>query len=495
MLGIIVLLFALGSVPWRLDDPGQVTQAFVSGQIQEGNWLVQNAPAGTVVSQPPLQGWLSALLCSGLGENWSEVAWRLPAFVSALLILGALWRKGGRLFGNNIGSVLAAGAFGLNFFVPRLATQVSSDMLLAAFVFFAGGKVFEKLRTDKPWSVVDQCVVFSLLLGATFTSGLMAYGFLLPGMIAFFVITRRWPVKGPFWQAWPWVLPLVILGAWLAVGFRIPGFQEQFFDGQAGSHFWPGYYSLNLLVRMPWTLLLAAMFLVKEVRDAVRKDPVLAWLCCWTLAGLAFAEVIPAKRFGHVLPVIPPLTLLLVAAARYLPKFRLFGEPLGRLTVLAPLFAMVVATIHTSWGVWSAFRKDAHALATFGERVRGAVGAQRNRLAVLKGADGLLVYTRMSHFMEKSAALTLWQARKLDWLVLGDSDLAEQRTRLEPFNLVVDSTRTEGPSSYCLIHRVDVQLLAPLPPTLDAPVLPTSEKLTSVERAAASDGLPPPELR
>lgn len=486
ILVIIVALFAVRNLPWHLDDDEQAKQAFVSYQMVENDrWLVQETPTGRVATKPPLQGWISVAAYLGMGANGWEIAWRLPAFVAALLILRQLWHTGEALFGNNIGAMLAAAMFGLNYYVPRLATLVRTDMLLTAFIFFTGWLILEKLRTGGPWTLRDRLMMGALLLGSTLTKGPIAYGFLLPGIIAFLIITRKREVHRHVWAGWiAWLVPLAVFGGWVWLGMQHEGFKEQvigkeflgrFATGENAPHHnqWPGFYTLKLIVwTLPWSLLLIGMLSVKEVRAACKVDPALMWLVCWSFGGLIFMECVPSKRFDRILPVLPPMCLLLAASARYLPNFKLRREPIGRIAILAPLIAVPIAAGAAGWKVFKSFRNDARALVALGETTRATVDVHRDRLGVVNGKDeGMLMYTGAQHFTRLDEALQMWRFKRLDWLVLGDDDFTRQRAVLEPFEILAATPLIpEKYNSYKLLHRLDKP--TPTPVVAPVPTLP-----------------------
>lgn len=490
IIGIIVLLFAVRNVPWHLDDDEQAKQAFVSYQmVEQGRWLLQETPTGRVATKPPLQGWLSTAAYLGAGGRGWEVAWRLPAFIAALLILRGLWRAGEQVFGNNVGAMLAVGAFGLNSYVPRLATLVRTDMLLTAFIFFTGLIVLEKLRTGQRWTANDRLATFLLLLGSALTKGPIAYGFLLPGIVAFLLLTRNRPIPQTPWAGWlVWLSPLAIFGAWLWWAIHSSGgvggdfykqvvekeFLGRFTVGEKARHgnFVPGFYTLKLLYQtLPWTLLLIAMLAVKQVRAAIRQNAALAWLVCWTFGGLLFMECVPSKRFDRILPVVPPMCLLLAALARELPQFRLGKEPIARLAILLPMLAVPIAGGYAGWKVITNFRGDARALVTFGEKVRETVGERRDQLAVVNGKDeGMLMYVGAQRFTDLDDALQLWKFDRIDWLVLGEKDFTEHRTALEPFDIIASTpVLPQKASSYHLLQRPDEGERAPAPTPIAPP--------------------------
>lgn len=472
LLLFIVVLFALRNLPWHLDDYDQAKQAFTSYEmINGGAWLFQHTPTGRIATKPPLAGWISAGIFALAGGRGWELAWRLPTFAAAALVLATLWRTGTRLFGGTTGGILAAGMFGLNFFTPRLATLVRTDMLLAAFIFFAGWLILEKVRTDTPWTRGERWSLFALVLGSLLTKGPIAYAFLAPGLVAFWLLTRRVSPSRAWAGWWCWLAPLALFIAWLALGLGYdPEFKEQviykeflgrFTVGEGARHhnFPPGFYILNLLGKaLPWSLLLPALFLARKVRTAVRQDRALLWLICWMLGGLLFMECVPSKRFDRIFPVVPPACLLLAAAARHLgaawPSARL-----QRVAFASASIAAVLAGGYSLLKVATAFRENARALVAFGADVHAKVGGQQDRLAVVNGKDeAMLMYVGQGRFSSDDDALALWRAGRLDWVVLSRSDLSKMESAFEPFALRAEVARVPNKSNgYALIERLSAR--------------------------------------
>lgn len=502
-IGVILLLFVVRNLPWHLDDLDQAKQAFVSYQmIESDQWLVQNTPRDEIATKPPLQGWISAGLYLAMGGHGWEFAWRLPVFIAALLILRQLWRTGGELYGNVIGSILAAGTFALNSYVPRLATLVRNDTLLTAFIFFTGWIILEKLRTGAPWNWKSRLALCLLLLGSTLTKGPIAYAFLLPGIVLYLLFTRKRDVPRDIFCGWIWwLLPLVVFGAWVALGMTVPGFKEQvvykeflgrFTVGAAAEHhnLPPGYYLFNLIGRtLPWSLLIVAILFVRSVRRAFQGDPVLIWLACWTVGGLLFMEFVPSKRFDRILPLLPPLALLLARAARHLPETAIFALPRTRLVEGIAIVGMFGACGYTAAEIIDAHRNHARELVHFGEKVRSIVKDQRERLAIVHVRDeGLLMYCGVGRYTERPKAIWLWEKGLIDWLIVGKGDFEKVREKLRNYEVVAETPiLPEKADEYRLVRRLENQQL----PGVSMPN-PESSRSRGFEKASSGPDWGPP---
>ena len=364
MLWLIVALFLVRDLPWRLDEYDQAKQAFTSLEmVQAGHWGFQHTPGSkAIATKPPLVGWVSAGLYYLTGGHW-DLAWRLPSLVAALILVALLWRAGERLW-PGWGGTLAAAAFALNQLTPRLAALVRTDMPLTLWITLLGLIVWRHARDDspggmaaKPWSAgitralpfvkpeharwlerlsLDRWAVFFLLVAAMMTKGPVVYAFLLPGMAAYTLILR-WRAKkagtagaGIWGGWWHWTLPLLPFLFWLERGMvTVPGFYQQVvmheFMGrftvgeEAVHHNQPIYfYVVQLLGRWaPWSILLIAVRVRRPwVWWSLWRVPGNLWLVCWAAGGLLTLSLVPSKRVDRIFPVIPPLCLLLVAALR-----------------------------------------------------------------------------------------------------------------------------------------------------------------------------------
>jgi 4-amino-4-deoxy-L-arabinose transferase-like glycosyltransferase len=504
---VILVGFAVRNLPWHLDDLDQAKQAFVSYDMVENyHWLIQNTPRDEIATKPPLQGWISAGIYLAAGGHGWEIAWRLPVFIAALLILRQLWRTGRRLYGNAIGSILAAGTFALNTYVPRLATLVRTDMLLAMFIFFAGWIILEKLRTGAPWTWKNRLAICLLLLGSTLTKGPIAYAFLLPGILLYLLLTRKRNLPRDVFCGWFWwLLPLALFGGWLVLGLAVPGFKEQviykeflgrFSVGATAQHHnsYPGDYTIHLLVfTLPWSAALVAMFFSKPVQRALGHDHLLLWLACWAIGGLAFMEFVPSKRFDRILPVLPPFALLLARSARHLPETAAFAWSRARMAEGIAILGMFGACAYTASEIMRACRNHARELVLFGNKVRALTKDQRERLAITHVRDeGLLMYCGISRYTDRPKAMWLWENGRIEWLILGKGDFERLQDKFRDFEIVAETPiLPEKADEYRLLRRRTDQHLPGLPP----PNSNSNPKRSFDKANTAPDWRPPSKLQ
>jgi len=444
--GVIVVLFAIGNLPWQLDDYDQAKQAFTSFQmVNEGRWLYQQTPHQHVATKPPLVGWISAALFI-VTRSW-DLAWRLPSLVAAVALALLLFRSAESAYGLTAG-LIALGAFGLNLLTPRLATLVRTDMLLALVIFAIGLLIWKKIRDETGWRLRDRFYLLGLLTIAMLIKGPIVYAFLLPGIVLNAVAVALWATRTPriarrlqTWPGWwPWIASLALFLLWVIGGIVLePGFFDEVVMREFMARFGetihrpqPLYFYLPHLLHKfaPWSLLLLAIAFVDlssrnwRLRAAFREmSPEVFWLLCWSLGGLIVMSLIPSKRVDRIFPVIPPLCLLLAAqigrvgAPRQLPKA--FGTAPRFYLAVALMFAILFTGGYTISKVISGYRHHRDALATFGRDVRRNAKTHHWRYEAVSAKDeSLLLYLQKTRFLEPAEAIAEWNRGNLDALVV-----------------------------------------------------------------------------
>jgi 4-amino-4-deoxy-L-arabinose transferase-like glycosyltransferase len=497
---VIVLLFAIGNLPWQLDDYDQAKQAFTSFEmIKEGHWLYQQTPHERVATKPPLVGWISAALFA-MTRSW-EMAWRLPSFLAAIALASLLFRVATAAYGA-IAGLVALGTFGLNLLSPRLATLVRTDMPLALVIFLIGLLIWRKIETQSEWKPRDRIYLAVLLTIAMLIKGPIVYAFLLPGIVLFQLRGRERPLGAPFCTAWsgwwPWIASLAVFLLWVLGGIVFqPGFVDEVimreFLGRFGETIHrpqPLYFYLPHLLHKfaPWSILLPAITIFSlasrrwRISAAMREmQPGTFWLLCWSIGGLIVMSLIPSKRVDRIFPVIPPLCLLLAAQiGSRRPWGNGSGSPLltsvdsdltGHgpvakenyathiylLTAGALIFAILFTGGYATWKVVTGYRDHRDTLAIFGRDVRREAETRHWRYEVVSAKDeGLLLYLQKAHYIEPDRAVAEWNAGNLDALVASTEKaraLMPQLGGVTTNELKLSERKKEEGRGYVLITR------------------------------------------
>ena len=439
LFGLALILFAIGNLPWQLDDYDQAKQAFTSFEmVQHGHLFYQHTPNWWVATKPPLVGWISAGLFE-ITRSW-ELAWRLPSFMAAVALL-ALVVRAASVYGT-VAALTAGCALSFNLFTLRLASLVRTDLPLALVIFATGWLIWEKIRTGQPWRARDRGFLFLLLSAGMLIKGPIVYAFLVPGLILFEWRNRRASPQLFGHTGWlPWLLSFLVFLVWVAGGILfVPEFTEHVVLREFAGRFSEGvhrsqpfyFYPPHLLHRFaPWSLLLIALGVlawrttrVGSTASRPAISPETFWLLGWSFGGLIVMSFVPSKRIDRVFPIVPPLCLLLAAGVgrfREQPKWRI---NIDRLCAVSIALAAIFTAGYTVKKVAGAFREQRAAFAVFGRDVVKEATAHGWRYGVVGGEDeGMLLYVRKTEFLEPYRAAAEWNASKVDALVVADDEM------------------------------------------------------------------------
>lgn len=443
LLAYLLMLLAVRNLPWHLDDYDQAKQAYVSFEMLErGNWLFQHTPMQKSATKPPLAGWISAGLRMLTG-SW-EVAWRLPSFAAAVLLLALLWREGGWL---------AGAVFALNAFTPRLATLARTDMLLALWLTLVGWMIYSKIKTGLPWSPQERWTLCACVLASMLTKGPILFAFVLPGLVLYSSLKKD---ARPWCAWWVWVLPLLVFALWAGYGIWsnrafynqvvLKEFAGRFDASETAVHDpKPVYAYLAKLIPMfgPWSWLLLAIPFLPKVRQAVAGRRELLWLACWVAGAFVVMSLIPSKRADRIFPIVPASALLLAQVLPLFPSWR-------KLTLAAVGISVISTGVYTAWNLVDGHRSNGRALVQFGSEARQM--SQGASLRVVSGKDeGMLLYAGIAEFTPLKAALQLWEEGECDALILPEQEW--QKGGFAGGEAVLRSAPAKGKNSRYLLVR------------------------------------------
>jgi 4-amino-4-deoxy-L-arabinose transferase-like glycosyltransferase len=470
LLLLAVVLFAVGNLPWHLDDFDQAKQAFTSFEmVERGHWFYQHTPNWWVATKPPLVGWVSAGIFE-VTRSW-ELAWRLPSFLAAIGLLVLILRATS-VYGA-VGALTAACAFSFNLFALRLSSLVRTDMPLALVIFAIGWLIWEKIRTQSAWTRRDRIVLFLLLSAGMLIKGPIVYALLLPGLVTFEWRRRKTKAAGSAWPGWmPWLLSLVVFVLWTVGGILfVPEFTEHVVLREFAGRFsgevhraQPIYYYLpHLLGRFaPWSLLLIllALLALKKGNDGSTvsrsTNPETVWLILWIVGGLLVMSFVPSKRIDRIFPVVPPLCLLLAAIIGRLREHEQRKRIVDRCCAVAIVLAVIFTSGYAAQKIALANREHRDAFAIFGRDVVRETAAHGWRYAVVGGEEeGMLLYVRRTEFLEPERAAKDWNAGTLDALVVPEDEIDALLPQLhgEPKKLLTSGPAGRWAKRYFFVGR------------------------------------------
>jgi 4-amino-4-deoxy-L-arabinose transferase-like glycosyltransferase len=473
---VILCLFALTNLPWQLDDYDQAQQAFTSFEmIKEGHWFFQRTPHAKLIAQkPPLVGWASAATFA-ITRSW-DIAWRLPSFLTAVVLATILFRAAIAAYGAAAASI-ALGAFGLNLLSVRLATLVRTDMPLALVIFLLGLLIWQKIRTRESWQPRERWEMFALLTGSMFIKGPVVFAFLLPGIVLFQWLARKRSEANAWCGWWPWIASFALFSVWVICGVKfVPGFYEQVVIKEFLGRFSqtvhrpePVFFYLPHLLQKfaPWSVLILALGVLsfRRTRSGIRNlfrqtEPDILWLVCWSLGGLVVMSLVPSKRVDRIYPVVPPLCLLLAAQIAGGFRIRQPDERVLQWSAAALLFSIVFTSGYTAAKVLSDYRDHADHLEVFSRAVNEQAVAHHWRYEVISGDgggyEGMLLYLQKPRFLKPDKAVQEWNGGALDALVVPKDKISElmpelQNAAIAPLQSV--DRKTDPQIGYLLVTR------------------------------------------
>ena len=475
ILATIVLLFAVRNLPWSFRGYDQAKQGYVSFEIVKlGHWLYQHTPQGFIATKPPFAGWLSVLIYYLSGGSW-HAAWRLPSFLSALILLYILYKEGNRIL-PMYGGILAAGAFGLNMLTIRISTLIRTDMLLTLEIFLIGWMILRHIQNDTPWSFKEKFIVFLLFLAAQMTKGPTVFAFFIPGMVVYHIICRQRHEADRTWSGWwTWAIPFAIFIAWVTIGaitdqafydqvvrreflgnfievndVYIGGSGPQTFDRQP---FW--FYIPHIIHKFaPWSLLILYLAIMDStVRKGVAQNKDSLWLTWWIIGSFIIMSCVPGKRVDRLYPIIPPACLLMVQMISYTSRKRFQLDNLRTTTTWFLLGSLVVWGAYTAYEVHDRYQHPHNNLIPFGKEVQQLANEnQWNVVVVGPDLEEILLYTDQPLFTPAEEAWVKWQSGKANALIMSDSFFGTFTNRTTAYDIVLKAYagNNDTEAFYCI---------------------------------------------
>jgi 4-amino-4-deoxy-L-arabinose transferase-like glycosyltransferase len=466
LLVLAAVVFALRNLPWHLDNYDQAKQAFAAlDVVRNGNWLLQSLPMGGFATKPPLMAWLQAGAYWLVGGNW-EVAWRLPSYVAALVLLGVLARTGWRM-GAMTGAVVAVSAFAFNMLSIRIATLVRTDMLLALLCFLPGLMVYQHVNGETQWTKRGHWLMFLLILAGVFAKGHSVYAFVLPGLLFYAVVMWKRGQTNVSWPGWLalWMPLAVFVMAVVWAVARNPAFYDQIVVGEIYSVFGAGggeggrsqhlfYYVVHLLQKWaPWSLVLMLYaFLDRRRLRQYWRDPGFVWLICWVAGGLLVMSLVPQKRVDRIYPVIAPLCMLLTYLIVSSDRIIVMRMPVKRFVGGLVVLGVLGWTLYTGVEVWNDYRRGANALKQFSRELAQRYDA-RHIEVVAPCAEGFVCDLEKARPLSEKEALLRWHDQPAV-LIASQFFIDRHNEQLAPFEIVLLVDDPFYDTRYACIQKV-----------------------------------------
>lgn len=304
------------------DEPRYVSIA--RAMERTGDWVTPRLNGAPWFEKPALYYWAAAASFKLFGEN--DFAARLPSALAAMLAAAAIAWTAWRFYGGTT-SLLTLLMFPTCVATLAFARAATPDMLftgtIAAAMACGAALIFEE--NPNSWFRAG----FGFFLGAATLAKGPAAVVLAGGSIALWAAcSKNWKRSFRFAHPLSVLIFLITVGPWYFLCARrnpdflnIFIFQHNFarFLTPVFHHVKPWWFFPPILVLwiLPWSALLFALGLraaaIKEWRERFTRPGL--YFACWTVFIVIFFSASKSKLPGYILPAVPPLVLLLAAAA------------------------------------------------------------------------------------------------------------------------------------------------------------------------------------
>ena len=304
------------------DEPRYVSIA--RAMERTSDWVTPRLNGAPWFEKPALYYWAAAASFKLFGEN--DFAARLPSALAAILAAAAIAWMGWRFYGGTT-SLLALLMFPTSVATLAFSRAATPDMLftgtIAAAMACGAALVFEE--NPNLWCRAG----FGFFLGAATLAKGPAAAVLAAGSIAIWAAcSKKWTRSFRLAHPLSILIFLITAGPWYFIcARRNPDFLNVFifqhnferFLTPVFHHVKPWWFFPPILVLwiLPWSALIFALGLraavIKEWRARFARPGF--YFACWTIFIVIFFSASKSKLPGYILPAVPPLVLLLAAAA------------------------------------------------------------------------------------------------------------------------------------------------------------------------------------
>lgn len=343
--------------PWPADEPrfAEVAREMVAS----GHWLIPMRGGEFYPDKPPVFMWSIALVYWLTGNL--KVAFLLPNALCSLLTLGLVFDLGARLWNQRIAAIAVL----LLMLAPQFLIQAQSaqiDAMVACWITVACYGLIRHFFTGPAWGWYFAAWAFMglgiITKGVGFLPAFMLVPILMLGLRhrRLFSGTLTWRCAlGPLAMlvvVAAWVIPMAIyvndLGTEEALAYKNNILFKQTGDRYADSwgHINPWHYYLTSVIPSLWfPLPLLLLALVRPVKEAIRRSPVILVLLVWVALVVVFFSISPGKRGVYLLPALPMFALSLAPALSAQRPARWFPPILTGLHLLLAIALIIVGVM------------------------------------------------------------------------------------------------------------------------------------------------------
>jgi 4-amino-4-deoxy-L-arabinose transferase-like glycosyltransferase len=280
--------------------------------LVDDNWLLTTINGEPRYQKPPLPTWLTAF--SGALFGLKVWALRLPAALSAMLLLVFGYKLHGTLFNNRRQNFWGGLVLISSFYIIFAGRNGQWDIFTHAFMMVA------IYYLHKLFSESKRLILYGFLAGLFLAASWMSkgpvslYALLLPFLIAYGIVYKiRWH-KGL-------ILPIVVLLAVAVIGSgwwfwytytydaaTLKAITEREANNWTSYNIRPFYYYWSFFTQSGlWTLPAFVALLFPYLRKRVKDPKAYLFSFLWTMLSVVLLSLIPEKKSRYLLPVLIPM--------------------------------------------------------------------------------------------------------------------------------------------------------------------------------------------
>ncbi|WP_417444879.1 ArnT family glycosyltransferase [Joostella sp.] len=283
--------------------------------LHNGNWILTTMNDFPRYEKPPFPTWLTAISASLLGVH-NLFALRLPAALSAIILVFFVYKISNLLFNNKKLSFYASLILATSFYIIFSGRNGQWDIFTHSFMSISIYYLIMMLKhKEHLWR---NSLISGVFFGIAFLckGPVSLYALWLPFLIAY-GITYKEEVKKN--KVLPFVIS-VILGLLIGISWfayvRIAD-PQSFLDiakEEAGN--WtsynvrPFYYYWSFFTQSGiWTIPAFVALLYPYLKNRVSDKKGYTFTFAWTMASVILLSIIPEKKSRYLLPVLIPMAL------------------------------------------------------------------------------------------------------------------------------------------------------------------------------------------
>jgi len=367
--------------------------------LNDGNWISPTMNGEPRLEKPPFPTWLTALSAKFGGGLDDPFTMRLPAAVSATLMVFFFFGFCRELSKEKYLPLLGAAIMATSLMVIQEGRTNSWDIHAHAYML---GSIWMLLRGWNKGGWLNYAAA-GLLMGLSILSKgpVPLYVLWLPFMLAYGFGYRNGVLKR-YWKqtVLVFVFGLLVGFSWqIYIYFELPEVMEYVINKETaswgGRHVRPFYFYLHFPVFIGiWSVFVIASFFYKYAKKRVNRFGNYRFALLWILISVFLLSVIPTKKERYLLPVMIPMALMATYMVYAIIKAYWQKSDTKRDRIILRIFALIIGVAAAALPGVAWFMKDQYfssMLFIVGVTIIGLLGIRELYLIKSNNAPQLVV--------------------------------------------------------------------------------------------------------